>query len=157
MALSRKTGAFEDWRRSERERALEDLYHAYPALIDPALDGARRQVFLDARSRCDLLFDLEGTAWVVEIKRDTAGLPALRQLVRYLDLLKRTHGSVRGTLVAADFLPAVERKLKTTRHPIELKRLQIDVPTEIRICRQCRRARAASITRCPHDGEVRVL
>ena len=157
MPLSRKTGAFEDWRRSQLERVLEDLYHAYPYLIDPALGRARRQVFLDARSRCDLFFELDGTAWVVEIKRYTAGLPALRQLIRYLDHFKKTHPAVRGTLVAADFLPSVARRLKTVRHPIELKRLRIDVPVEIRVCRQCRRARAASIPRCPADGETQVL
>jgi len=139
------------------EKALEDLYHAYPYLIDPALDRARRQVFLNARSRCDLFFELEGIAWVVEIKRDTAGLPALRQLIRYLDHFQKTHGAVRGTLVAADFLPSVERRLQTVRHPIELKRLRIDVPVEIRVCRKCRRARAASLLRCPADGETQVL
>ena len=157
MKPSMKTEAFEEWRKSRLESALEDLYYNHPYLIDLKLSNPKRQIAVAPDSRTDLLFEFPRLAWVVEIKKGKAGVLVVRQIERYLRLLETNFPKVKGTIVALDLTPAGFAALETSAYTINFKKLIVDVPIEVKFCRSCRKAYDSRKTACPGDGEKATL
>ena len=144
-------------KRRRREKAIEDVLFAYPYLISPELRFPRRQEVLSKTSRTDLAFYFPTRVVIVEIKRGVAGVPALRQLERYLREHKLKGMVAEGILLAHGFNEACLRASKTSRWSTCCKCLQREVPTDIVICADCREARDRRMEACPHDGSTDVL
>ena len=139
------------------ERQLEDLLFTYPYLLDPGFTRLKRQRFLNASSRLDLLAETEEGAVVIELKHGRCGVAEVRQLERYLGLQESRSACVRGILVGSALTMAATKLCESSRFPIIFKRTGVDVPTRVVVCRECRRARSAHQERCPQDGSHRVL
>lgn len=136
---------------------MEDLLFAHPNLIDPRLSGPRRQTVLSSDSRSDLLFETPNGAVQVEIKRDTIRPLCIAQVERYALRLRRPLKSARAILVAPDITPEAQRRLQASRLALTFKRLGVDIPLQIKVCRTCRLACDARLTACPRDQDTRVL
>jgi RecB family endonuclease NucS len=147
----------ESFRRKRLEQAIEEVLFAYPYLIDPSLVRPSRQQVLSKRSRSDLAFhDADGKrVTVVEIKRDTAGTPAIRQLQRYVKEQAKTGRKVEGILVAGSFTPGALKAAAKAK--LTCKRLHDEVAIEIVICKACRKARDRRIAICPDDRSRETL
>jgi RecB family endonuclease NucS len=142
--------------RMREERELEDILFAYPYLIDPSLEKPRRQVVINKRLRLDLRFELAGgKQLIVELKRGKVGTAEVEQLQTY----RREIGSrkTRGILVGAFLTEAAEKEIQSLRGAITFRQLGRDIPTRIIVCSDCRRARDASIERCPSDGSSKTI
>ena len=140
-----------------QEKAIEDLLFAYPSLIAPDLRHPRRQEVLSRTSRTDLVFYFPRRVVVVEIKRGTAGVAALRQLERYLEEHSAKGLKAEGVLVAHAFNAACLRAQKTSRWKPRCRRLGQDIPVDIIICGACREPRDHRMAACPHDGSADIL
>lgn len=152
------TSSFEVIRRSRREQQIEDLLATYPYLIDPRFQRARRQVQLNRKSRADLIFELPQTCVIVEIKRDHITRNTVLQLQTYLRAFQRqTRKKVEGILVGRDIDNAAIRSIGRTSAPIQFRQLDVDIPTTIVVCRQCRSARNAVLSTCPQDGSSAII
>ena len=144
-------------RHRKREARIEDLLFAYPYLIHPGLKNPRRQRWLSPGSRADLYFETPGKIVLVEIKRGCIDEDAVDQILRYRKEITVTGCRFQGLLVGRSVSDAALvriRKLKQVLCYLELGR---DVPTRIVICKSCRQARDARVSRCPHDATVDVL
>jgi RecB family endonuclease NucS len=139
-------------RLKRQEKAIEDLLFAYPSLIAPDLRFPRRQEVLSSISRTDLAFYFPKRVVVVEIKRGTAGVAALRQLERYLKEYAVKGLKAHGILVAHGFNAACIQAAKDSDWKPRLRQLGRDIPTEVAICEACREPRDCRVLQCPHDG-----
>ena len=139
-------------RLKRQEKAIEGLLFAYPSLIAPDLRFPRRQEVLSSVSRTDLVFYFPKRVVVVEIKRGTAGVAALRQLERYLNEHEVKGLKAQGILVAHGFNPACFRAAKSSGWKPRLRQLGRDIPIEVVICEACREPRDRRVLACPQDG-----
>ncbi|MBE7158018.1 MAG: DUF91 domain-containing protein [Rhodospirillales bacterium] len=140
-----------------REQAIEDLLFAYPYLLEPVFERLQRQVWLNPASRLDLLFESAQELVVIEIKRGPCGTAEVRQLERYLHSLAQRGKPVRGILVGASITAVATRHCEESLFAIAFRQTGVDVPTRVVVCRECRRARCASQTRCARDGSRETL
>ncbi|SDT96742.1 Protein of unknown function DUF91 [Verrucomicrobium sp. GAS474] len=145
------------FRRRLLERTIEDVLFAYPYLVSPGLSRPERQEVLGKNSRSDLAFYEGKQATVVEIKRNAAGLPALRQLERYVKEKTRQGFEAKGILVAASFTPSTLKAAAKSKGRLACRRLHDEVPVEITICKKCRKARDRRIAACPDDKSRETL
>jgi len=149
--------AVERLRRERQERAIEDLLYTYPGLIDPSLAHPKRQVALSRDSRADLLFEIGRQVVLVEIKRDVIRPATVAQIQRYAKCLKKPMPRISGYLVAPEITPAAEASLKKSPFPLKFKKLGVEVPTVIKVCRTCRNAYDARLAQCPSDGQTQTI
>jgi hypothetical protein len=81
---------------SMRERDLqayhfENLDVPFPNQV---INRKRREVFIEGR-RIDLLFEVDGVQYIVELKRDTIRREDIGQLFEYYELMRRPNETVR--------------------------------------------------------------
>jgi hypothetical protein len=98
--------AVDGLRRYRYERDVQDWLYSYPGLLAPHglrnLTAPRRELFLAAGSRADLVFRqgagaLQRTV-VIELKRGVVGPGAVDQVLRYRQHLARDRRSLRGVV-----------------------------------------------------------
>jgi RecB family endonuclease NucS len=143
--------------RAKLERQLEDLFWAYPELIEPGLIRHERQSVLSNKSRSDLLFFSGRTLVVVEIKRDVFKEPSVRQLGRYLRTLTRRHDKVRGIAIGSGLDPKAEKLLPKFSMQVVFKALDRDVPLQVVVCLDCRQVRDHRKSQCPKCGSKKII
>jgi Endonuclease NucS C-terminal domain len=113
----RKTYSAEEVREM-READLENFVVDNPDTIgEKGLKLKQRQYEITPNDRVDLLFeDRSGRLLVVELKIVDLGRSQLRQLKRYMSLVRdETRQKVRGVLVGRDVLPAFASTFKRQR------------------------------------------
>ena len=85
------------------ERDLQNYLFFNPDVLFPnqIVRQKRREVFIDGR-RIDLLFEVDGTQYIVELKRDTIRREDIGQIFEYYGLMRRSkpQSSFRMILVA---------------------------------------------------------
>ncbi len=152
-----ETSILKSLRAGRREQAIEDMLYAYPGLIEPGLWQPRRQVALAPDSRSDLLFEVGNRVVIVEIKRDAITLAAVRQIERYAALVTKKTARITGYLIAPELDPRAEKAMEKSRHRLSFRALGVDIPTRIKVCRDCRRPYDERADRCPVDGSRVVI
>ncbi|RLE60223.1 MAG: endonuclease NucS [Thermoprotei archaeon] len=97
----------------------EDIKRAI--ILEPSLLGEKFKVVKDERKMGNrgyadlLLVDENGTYVIVEIKKGTAGIDAVEQLLKYVDYYQKAIGrSVRGMLVAPNISKNALQKLEAS-------------------------------------------
>lgn len=155
---TRKTPAAEDRRRERLESEIEKLLFAYPYLIKPGLHSPRRQQCISDNDRIDLLFLKTRPPLVVEIKAVKCGVASVRQLLRYLDILRPQHPRIRGILIGRALNPLAARLMQEHAPRVSFLQLEIDIPTpaSVVICAACRQAYNGRRPACPcgHEGII---
>lgn len=156
--VTRKTLAGEDRRRERLESEIEKLLFAYPYLIKPGLHSPQRQRCISANDRIDLLFLDARPPLVVEIKAIKCGVASVRQLLRYLDILRPQHPRIRGILIGRGLNPQAARLVKEHSQRLSFLHLETDIPTptSVVICAECRQAYCGRRPSCPcgHEGVI---
>lgn len=143
-----RTQAAEDLRQARLEKAIENLLARYPYLIAPNLRRPSQQEKLTENDRVDLLFRNEDEVLVAEIKATPCGTAAVRQLVRYIEILSVSNSKVRGFLIGPRLTSAGRVALSSSSLDIRFLKLDVDVPTAVVVCAKCRLAYAARLDRC---------
>jgi len=136
---------------------IENLLFAYPSLIDPKLARPKRQVQLSRDSRADLLFEVGNETILVEIKRDRITPAAVAQMERYARRTGKQTTRLRGILIAPEITAAALNRIRKSAFSIVFKKLGSEIPTTIKVCRECRNAYDARLTACPRDQVQAVI
>lgn len=95
------------------EAHLQELLAADPGAIDQGLTLVRREYPTDIGPVDLMCRDADGRLVAIEVKR-RGEIDGVEQLTRYLDLLRASHGEVRGMFVAQAIKPQA-RTLASTR------------------------------------------
>lgn len=154
---TRKTPAGKGRRNGQPEARIEQLLAAYPYLIQSGLPRPERQHCPSRQDRIDLLFKNAAPPLVVEIKAVKCGVPSVRQLLRYLDLLEPEHPHIRGILIGFGMNEGAARLLRRHKTRLSFLKLDHDVPTPSKVvfCAECRMAYFRT-RQCPngHEGVI---
>lgn len=149
---SQKTQATEDLRRQRLESAIEELLATYPYLIEEGLPRPRQQVDISPRDRIDLLFIGIKKPLLVEIKADLCDIRSVRQILRYLGILTPEHPRIRGVLIGKRISPMAAKLMSSEAPSLTFLALNQDIPTDVLICADCRRAYCSRKTACPYPN-----
>lgn len=155
--VTRKTRGTEDLRRQRLEVSLEDLLATYPYLISPGLNRPKRQEWISDKDRVDLLFLTGGHSLVVEIKFGVCDVRSVRQILRYIEILRVTHPALRGFLIGHRLSVNAAKLLKDHADQVAFLGFDLDVPTSVFVCTDCRKAYDARKHACPHCGCTSII
>lgn len=74
------------------ERDLRDYLFENPEVLfpDQVIEQKRREVYIEGRF-IDLLFEVQGTHYIIELKRDTIRRETIGQIFEYYGLMRRCH------------------------------------------------------------------
>jgi hypothetical protein len=93
------------------ERDLQDYLFENPDVLFPGevVKRKRREVFIEGR-RIDLLFEVDATQYIVELKRDTIGREDIGQVFEYYGLMRQSNETVNYKMIlVAPSIPAYRR------------------------------------------------
>ena len=93
------------------ERDLQDYLFENPDVLFPqqVINSKRREVFIEGR-RIDLLFDVEGVQYIVELKRDTIKRETVGQIFEYYALMRMSSTTANFKMIlVAPSIPAYRR------------------------------------------------
>jgi RecB family endonuclease NucS len=144
-----RTLAANDLRRERLEEAIEAQLASYPYLIAAGLPRPKRQVWITRKDRVDLFFECESEILIAEIKAKPCRVACVRQLIRYLQLLSAKHTKVRGVLIGPGISRAGMEVMLSSNLEIRFLELDVDIPSSIVLCRECRHAYGARMSSCP--------
>ena len=93
------------------ERELQDYLYENPDVLFPGqtISRKRREVFLEGR-RIDLLFEINGIHYIIELKRDTIRREDIGQIFEYYGLMRQSDAMADFKMVlVAPSIPAYRR------------------------------------------------
>lgn len=93
------------------ERELQDYLYENPHVLFPGqtICRKRREVFLEGR-RIDLLFEINGVHYIIELKRDTIGREDVGQIFEYYGLMRQSNAMAEFKMVlVAPSIPSYRR------------------------------------------------
>jgi hypothetical protein len=99
-----------EW-RAMLERDLQHYLFENPDVLFPAQTISRKQkeVFIEGR-RIDLLFEVDGIQYIVELKRDTIKREHIGQIFEYYGLMRQSHETAKFRIIlVAPSIPAYRR------------------------------------------------
>lgn len=141
---------------SMNEYEIEDILIDNPYLIRKDYHSVTRQVKFRDRTRADIIF-YGDPVLVVELKRGTLMSKNVTQIEGYMNNLKEEgYNDVEGELVGTDFGPEVTNRILELALPITIKRLGIDIPTDLQKCSKCDQYSGTNNSRCPYCGSRRL-
>lgn len=152
-----KTQAAKDLRHERTEEAIEELLAKYPYLIGQGLPRPQRQLWITNKDRVDLLFTNELEILIVEIKGTACNAAAVQQLMRYVQILATKHAEVRGLLIGPRLTPRGMAAMGSCQLNIAFLQLDVDVPSSVLTCRECRLAYGARLADCPNCGSTQTI
>src|SRR6266851_5368337 len=93
------------------ERDLQDYLFENPDVLFPGqvINRKRREVFIEGR-RIDLLFDVDGVQYIVELKRDAIRREDIGQVFEYYGLMRQSNETANYKMIlVAPSIPAYRR------------------------------------------------
>ena len=93
------------------ERDLQDYLFENPDVLFPnqVIDRKRREVFIEGR-RIDLLFEVDGVHYIIELKRDTIRREDIGQVFEYYGLMRQSNETADFKMIlVAPSIPAYRR------------------------------------------------
>jgi RecB family endonuclease NucS len=117
-----KAEDYEELALTGSEAEMAEMIFNNPELIEPGFKPLFREKDI-GHGIVDILGrDEDGNLVVLELKRRKADLHAVSQLKRYVEALKKEHGSVRGILVAPSLTSGARRLLQ--KEGLEFKKVE---------------------------------
>ena len=134
------------------EYDIHSIIKNYPYLLGDEFNNLKlkHERIYEDRSRADFVFTDNVRSIVVEVKKGPIDLHMLAQALHYLDNERRENLArlLKGVLVGSRIQNTLESEINKSGYKFEIKLLDIDVPTKIKICDKCRRANALSDVVC---------
>ena len=93
------------------ERDLQDYLFQNPDVLFPGqiISRKRREVYIEGR-RIDLLFEVDGVQYIVELKRDTIKREDIGQIFEYYGLMRRSNETANFKMIlVAPTIPKYRR------------------------------------------------
>lgn len=139
---------------SSSEYDIHDIIRIHPYILGEEFEGLSitHEKIYDDRTRSDFVFSNEHIAIVVEVKIDYLNIGTIEQAIHYLNKEKKTnpYKKLKGVLVGSQIIDKkeFEEKMSISGYEFQVKFLDEDVPTEIKLCDNCRRANKLSAEIC---------
>ena len=133
------------------ESELQSLLEVHPYLINTNFLNATLEPQKHLKSGIsDLVFYLNNEIIVVELKIVPLDFEATLQLNGYLEDVKQLfpEKSISGILVGERPKDKILNLIDTLEFQIEIKNLHEDIPVEIKICNECRKASCKTKKKC---------
>lgn len=93
------------------ERDLQDYLFDNPEVLFPnqKIASKRREVYVEGR-RIDLLFEVDGIHYIIELKRDTIKREHIGQIFEYYGLMRQSNSTIKYRMIlVAPSIPAYRR------------------------------------------------
>lgn len=140
----------------KREYDIHDIIKRHPYLLGNSFKNLKlkhEKIYRD-RTRSDFVFTNECCSIVVEIKKDLVDVQTLKQALHYLNNEKKENPEsfLKGILIGRRTTKQLENKIIKSEYKFEIKLLNLDIPTRIKICDKCRKANAISNKICKYCG-----
>lgn len=136
---------------------LNNCWLPIPTSSSPAFLGRSASIAPRAKTALTCCLRTQPPPLVVEIKAVKCGVPSVRQLLRYLDLLEPEHPHIRGILIGFGMNEGAARLLRRHKTRLSFLKLDHDVPTPSKVvfCAECRMAYFRT-RQCPngHEGVI---
>jgi hypothetical protein len=134
------------------EKEIQVLYQNHPYLIEKRFFGQKviAQYHLPS-GFADIVVFLDKEIVVVELKVVPLALTHLLQLNEYMeDFSKKTekNGSINGILVGYPPKSDLTFSISHLSYPVNVLILEQDVPTDVKICGECRKAVNRTSPKC---------
>lgn len=135
------------------ERQIEDILFLHPYLIKEGFNYGKRQVVFEDNSRADVVFFFEKIIYVIELKKDIVSKSTVDQIIGYIDnLIKENNKTVKGIIIGRK--PVNPEGLidygSKKGYDIEIKYLDINIPTRYKLCRENRHANPLNQKKCKY-------
>jgi hypothetical protein len=134
------------------EYDIHALIRNYPYLLGDEFANLKmkHEKIYEDRTRADFIFTSDTLSIVVEVKKGPIDIEMLNQALHYLrnEQIESSGKTLKCVLVGSRVHQEVENKVSRIGFSFEIKLLNIDVPTKIKICDNCRRANPLTAVTC---------
>jgi len=139
---------------SRKEYDIHEIVKNYPYLLGSEFENLnlKHERIYEDRTRADFVFGSNDISVVVEVKRGKVDGKMLVQALHYLDNERRENPGkkLKGMLIGSHVSNTLRNEIMRSDYKFEIKILDIDVPTKVKICDKCRRANALSNSICKY-------
>ncbi len=145
----------------KREYDIHTIIKNHPYLLGNEFENLNlkhEKVYQD-RTRADFVFADNGLSIVVEVKKGYIDAEMLVQALHYLDNEKKENPRrfLKGILVGSGIVNTLENEIKKSGYEFQIKLLDVDIPTNIKICDKCRRANSLFSTLCRYCNSKKFI
>lgn len=145
--------------RSEYD--IHAIIRNYPYLLGHELENLNlkhERIYQD-NTRADFVFTNDDRSIVVEVKKGQIDGESLRQALHYLDNEMRENPEklLKGILIGRYASDTLKNEIQKSRYEFEIKLLDVDIPTKIKICDKCRKANALFNNVCRYCGSRKFI
>lgn len=134
------------------EYDIHSIIKNYPYLLGGEFDSLnlKHEKTYQDRTRADFVFANRICSIVVEVKKGPINIAMIDQALHYLDNERKGDPTklLKGMLVGSYIHEALKNEVNKSEYEFEIKLLDVDIPTKIKICDKCRRANALSDVQC---------
>lgn len=145
----------------QSEYDIHSIIRNYPYLLGQAFEdlSLKHEKVYEDRTKADFVFADDLRSIVVEVKVGRIDVRMLNQALNYLENEKRENPEkvLKGMLIGSHVSRTVEREVNKSEYEFEIKLLNIDLPTRIKICDKCRRANALFNKMCKYCGSRKFI
>lgn len=157
--LSLKSGKSKMYWKSEYD--IHDIIKYHPYLLGKEFEHLvlKHEKIYGDRTRADFVFADDKTSIVIEVKKGEIDIEMLNQAIHYLDNERKENPAkkLKGILIGSRVMNNITIKLQDTKYLFEIKLLNIDVPTEIKLCSKCRKANSLFDLICKYCGSKKFI
>lgn len=147
----------------KNEYDIHDIIRIHPYILGEEVEGLylKHEKIYEDRSRSDFVFSNSLVSIVIEVKRGNMDVQTLEQAIRYLDNEKDEdpHKKLLGILIGHRIVnkQQFEEKMKNSGYEFKIKFLDKEIPTEIKLCDNCRKANTLWIPVCKFCGSKKFI
>lgn len=145
------------------EYDIHDLIGTYPYILDAEFENLSKKhekIYSD-RSRADFVFSNSNISIVVEVKIGSIDVRTVEQALHYLDMEKKEDPQKKllGILVGHRIVnrEELEEKMRNSGYEFEIKFLDRDIPTEVKLCDNCRKVNNLNMVKCKFCGSSKFI
>ena len=138
----------------KNEYDIHDIIRIHPYILGEEFEGLyvkHEKIYAD-RKRADFVFSNDNISIVTEIKIGNVDVQTLEQAIHYLNEEKKEnpHKQLLGILVGRRVVKKqeLEEKMKNSGYEFKIKFLDKEIPTDIKLCDNCRKANTLWASTC---------
>lgn len=136
------------------EYDIHAIIKNYPYILGDEFEDLslkHERIYQDC-TRADFVFADDDHSIVIEVKKGRIDAEMLLQALHYLDneMKENPEKLLKGILIGRYVSNALINEIKKSRFEFEIKLLDVDIPTKVKICDNCRKVNALSNLVCKY-------
>jgi len=144
-----------------KEYDIHEIIKNYPYILGAKFEKLKlthEKIYKD-RTRSDFVFSNKNSSVIVEVKKDLIDENVFKQALDYLKHEKKENpnNSLEVILIGKRTTSQLKEVIKKSKYKFDIKLLDFDVPTQIKLCNKCRKAIAIYNKRCIYCGNNKFI